>query len=347
VKDQGACGGCWAFATTGVTENLLYLADASRVPDLSEQYLISCNTQSWTCSGGGFIAFDYYVNRLRSPPESAAGAVYEADFPFEGRDAACGSAAHPHHEKLARWAMVSQGSSLEQQVANVKQAILDHGPVWVSVCADDAFKAWRPSAGPYQDHGCVKPNHAVVLTGWDDATGAWIMRNSWSKAWGESGYMRIAYGANGIGGDAAYAVLPGSNTAPTASAGEAQEAAPGAQVTLDGSASHDAEGALSAYAWSQLSGPPVTLSGPSSARATFTAPAVLVDTVLTFGLTVTDAANAQASATATVTVKARSASEAPRGATGVTGGCSSGGAAALSAWAALGLAALSRRRRTA
>jgi inhibitor of cysteine peptidase len=349
VKDQGACGGCWAFATTGVVENLLYLDDPSRVPDLSEQYLISCNKRSWTCAGGGFIAFDYYLKEFRSPPESTAGAVYEADLPFQATDAACGSAAHPHHEKLSSWAYVATGVSLAQQVAAIKQAILDHGPVWVSVCADDAFKAWRPSAGVFQDHGCAQPNHAVVLTGWDDASGAWVMRNSWSKGWGENGYMRIAYGANGIGGDASYAVLASTvNTPPVASAGAAQQVGGGSQVTLDGSASHDAEGAVT-YAWSQLSGSAVTLSGATAAQASFTAPATQADAALTFQLTVTDSAGARASATTTVTVKA--AAQVDPGskatATGVTGGCASGGSATIGLWAAVGVLFLLARRRRA
>jgi inhibitor of cysteine peptidase len=214
VKSQGACGGCWAFATVGVVENLLHLDDPAVTPDLSEQYLISCNTQGWTCAGGGFIAFDYFIDRMRSPPETAAGAVYEADFPFQAADVSCGSAAHPHHERLASWGSIGAGATLDQRVAAIKQAILDHGPVWASICADNAFQGWKPTAGTFQGDGCTTVNHAVVLTGWDDASGAWILRNSWGAGWGENGYMRIAWGANAVAADAAYAVLAAQNDPP-------------------------------------------------------------------------------------------------------------------------------------
>ncbi len=59
----------------------------------------------------------------------------------------------------------------------------------------------------------------------------------------------------------------------------------GSTVTLDGRVSSDADGTIVSYAWTQLSGPPVALSGAGAAVASFTAPA---DGTLVFELTVTD-----------------------------------------------------------
>jgi len=58
-------------------------------------------------------------------------------------------------------------------------------------------------------------NHAIVLVGWDDSTGTWILRNSWGPYWGESGYMRIAYGTSQVGYDANYVVYNAGASCPT------------------------------------------------------------------------------------------------------------------------------------
>ncbi len=98
-----------------------------------------------------------------------------------------------------------------------------------------------------------------------------------------------------------------TNTAPVASAGPDQSAAPGASVVLSGSGS-DAEGDPLAYQWSQISGPSVSLSGATSASAAFVVPASAGGQTLVFELEVSDPQGAADSDTVNVAVSSGSGS---------------------------------------
>lgn len=94
-----------------------------------------------------------------------------------------------------------------------------------------------------------------------------------------------------------------ANVGPTADAGGAQTAGGGTQVTLNGGGSSDGDGDAITYQWTQLSGPPVTLNGATTATPTFTAPpSQPAPQVLTFGLVVSDGIDSSAQAVATVNV---------------------------------------------
>jgi predicted secreted protein len=222
IKDQRRCGGCWAFTTNGVMEAAIKIHDGV-TRDLSEQYLISCNTNNWGCEKGGWYAFDYYINRF-APNQPQAGAVYTQDFAYQAADVACASA-YPHHEQLTSWHYVDPNPrtrSSVQSTESIKQAIATYGPVASSVCVGDAFAGYTGgtfSTNEASSCGNANINHGVVLVGWDDSEGVWIMRNSWGTWWGEEGYMRITYGNSNIGFATAYVVYtPSEQPTPSAPA---------------------------------------------------------------------------------------------------------------------------------
>jgi len=206
VRNQGNCGSCWAFSTAGVLESRILRYDGV-AKDLSEQYLVSCNTDGWDCSGGWF-AHDYHQWKYLSPGELDAGAVYEADFPYKAQDDPC-NPPHTHHEKIVDWEYVGSRGGVPP-VADIKQAILVHGPVSVAIYIHDDFRSY--TGGVFLSNENGTPNHAVVLVGWDDSEGVWYLRNSWGPYWGEGGYMRIGYGVSNVGYAANYIVYPGCYT---------------------------------------------------------------------------------------------------------------------------------------
>lgn len=206
VRDQGHCGSCWAFGTVGPLECNILIRDGLLV-DLSEQWLVSCNTNGYGCSGGWW-AHEYH--EWKTDPCDGTGAVLEEDFPYVALDVSC-DCPYPHEYTVDDWAYVGSAGDVPSTAA-IKQAIMDYGPVSAAVCVDAAFVDY--TGGVFNACCGDVVNHAVVLVGWDDnqgAGGVWILRNSWGPDWGEGGYMLIEYECSSIGYAACYIEYAGVN----------------------------------------------------------------------------------------------------------------------------------------
>jgi hypothetical protein len=100
--------------------------------------------------------------------------------------------------------------------------------------------------------------------------------------------------------------VTGDSLPPVANAGANVTVNPMSTVELNGAGSTDPAGSSDTYLWTQLSGEPVSLSDPTSAAPTFTAPADPHQTPLVFMLTVTNSVD-QLSGTAQCTVTLKNA----------------------------------------
>ena len=204
VKNQGSCGSCWAFGTVGPLECNILIKDGIEV-DLSEQWLVSCNSDGWSC-GGGWWAHNYH--QFKTDPCGGTGAVLEEYFPYQARNLPC-DCPYPHDYLIDDWSFVGMGQGIPS-VSSIKQAIMQYGPVSVAIAVDSAFGGY--SGGVFNHDSSASINHAVVLVGWDDnqgENGVWYLRNSWGPGWGEDGYMRIEYGKCQVGYAACYVDYPG------------------------------------------------------------------------------------------------------------------------------------------
>jgi hypothetical protein len=193
VRNQGQCGSCWSFSSVATFEDSRRIQGEKE--DLSEQYLVSCNTEGWGCDGG-FFAYNYMM--------APKGGVSEASYPYTGTDSAC-KGGLVYGAKIKSWAYLPGGDDAGNNINEIKAALFKYGPLGVGVAADDAFSSY--TGGIFRGSGATSLNHAVNLVGWNDnnGDGYWIMRNSWGN-WGEGGFMRIAYKANRIGAWANYIV---------------------------------------------------------------------------------------------------------------------------------------------
>ncbi|ENY72140.1 chitinase 92 [Aeromonas diversa CDC 2478-85] len=104
---------------------------------------------------------------------------------------------------------------------------------------------------------------------------------------------------------------PPANKPPVANAGSDLNVTGPAEVTLNGSASHDPENGVLTYGWKQVSGPQASLLDVNQAKARVVLDAVSADTRLAFELTVTDEQGLKASDQVVVTNKAPQSNQAP------------------------------------
>jgi cathepsin L len=203
-RSQGTCGSCWAFATAAVFEGANNISnDVDLALDFSEQAIVDCAFDIFgkdvgTCAGG-FTPFTYEWFQKE-------GAPLEQDFPYKGKDDKC-KAKGPFKHRIATWGFVDE-NALVPSVEKIKAALCKFGPVSASVFVTPAFTAY--TGGVFDEGAQGQPNHAVVIIGWDDKRGAWLVRNSWDTWWGEDGHIWIAYGSNSIGRGAAWALVESS-----------------------------------------------------------------------------------------------------------------------------------------
>ncbi len=183
VKSQGGCGSCWAFGAIGTVESavMIYTDDPDKDIDLSEQHLVSDCCSAGSCSGGWTDwAFDYVRD---------TGVPDEGCFPYTATNCACGPCADWENRV---W-QITDYVSVESTEGDFKFAIQEYGPLSVVLSVPDDWYYYR--SGVYMPVTNVGwANHAVVLVGWDDSDGCWIIKNSWGQGWGENGYARVKYG---------------------------------------------------------------------------------------------------------------------------------------------------------
>lgn len=190
VREQSACGSCWAFGSVAVLESSLLRINPTinaNTLDLSEQQILDCSPGGG-CWGGWYgTVFDWAkTNQITVAEESSK--------PYKVMEATC-SATPITKYKLANYGRVSMREVAT--VAEIKKAIVEHGAVVTAVNATNVFLAYKK--GIYNENAVGQVNHAITIIGWDDSKSAWLLKNSWGSDWGDNGYMWINYNSNAVG----------------------------------------------------------------------------------------------------------------------------------------------------
>src|SRR5208337_216432 len=147
--------------------------------DLSEQIVLSCSGAG-SCNGGYMEeASTFLVD---------TGTNLETYYPYTATDGSCSNASPGWQNSaflFSNWNYIDQG--LVTNVDDIKSAIYSNGPVVTMFQVYEDFYSY--SSGVYSyTQGSYLGNHAVLIVGWDDSAGAFIVKNSWGPYWGMSGY---------------------------------------------------------------------------------------------------------------------------------------------------------------
>jgi C1A family cysteine protease len=187
VKDQGQCGSCWTFSSTGAIEGAWAIAN-NQLVDLSEQELVDCATGimygSHGCSGGQMEGgFKYVI-------ENGQCSLYS--YPYTAKDGTCKKC-----DSVVKMSSCSDVKPNDQ--ISLKGAVAQQ-PVSIAIEADTRyFQSY--SSGILTSASCgTNLDHGVLIVGYgeDKESGQkyWLVKNSWSTTWGENGYVKIARSEN-------------------------------------------------------------------------------------------------------------------------------------------------------
>mmetsp|Transcript_4629 Transcript_4629/g.8222 ORF Transcript_4629/g.8222 Transcript_4629/m.8222 type:complete len:733 (-) Transcript_4629:125-2323(-) len=227
IKDQGFCGSCWAFSFVSALESHWYIANGQSV-DLPEQFVNDCawSDSAHACDGGnsGPAAIDI-IDKFQGkvPTRDAYGGYLSVDggcyvdilqdmgLMDDNELLSTSSSA----VQLTDWVVLPTRDDIA-----TKHALYTKGPL--SIALNVVPEALYYANGVLDVASCSKNgaenlDHAINVVGWgvdelpDGSTAEhWVLRNSWSDLWGDSGYFKVRMGDRdcGVTTSAGYPVVP-------------------------------------------------------------------------------------------------------------------------------------------
>jgi len=218
IRDQAACGSCWAFgAVEAQTDRHCIATGGKNKPHLSAQDMNSCcDTCGMGCEGGyPSAAWQYWVRtgvvtggNYNQKTGCAAYSIPNCDHHCTGKYQPCGDIVDTPDcptqcDDGSSFSAAKQFGSRAYGVAgaaNIQAEIQKNGPVEAAFSVYQDFLTYK--SGVYSHTtGSMLGGHAVKILGWgvDGGINYWLVANSWNEDWGDQGYFKIKRGNNECG----------------------------------------------------------------------------------------------------------------------------------------------------
>lgn len=201
VKNQGTFGTCWAHAALASLESTMM--PLSPAPDFSEKNLANNAgfDRAIPDGGGNALMAAAALTGWRGP-------VSEANDRYPRGNQWVASpyfTTARHVQEVIIFPLRTNRAS----TASIKTALTTYGAVMTGFFWDSSFYN-TTSRSYYQPNTSANPSsgsgHGVTIIGWNNtyprtnfkrpypaANGAWLVKNSWGTAWGNSGYFWVSY----------------------------------------------------------------------------------------------------------------------------------------------------------
>ena len=192
VKNQGQCGSCWSFSTTGSLEGAFYLKTGT-LDSFSEQQLVDCDNRKnggkdMGCNGG-------LMDNAFSWIEKNKGLCTEDSYPYESGTTTTAGSCQTSCDVVSG-SDITSFTDVTPKSDEAMMTALSQQPVSIAIEADQKdFQLYKSgvftgSCGTNLDHGVLAVGYGTS----EDGTDFYKVKNSWGTTWGDVGYILLGRG---------------------------------------------------------------------------------------------------------------------------------------------------------